>query len=170
MEKNTVGSICERVCLSVSCVQRFNPASLITQCSIKAIRSLSDRVHLRGGVDGGVARGTLRDAGTVVDDVLLAVGAFVALLLSLALVVKILAEGERDAAPALVGEVVFGTALDAGALVLEPATGHTMAGRVRLEAAAQALVVAALVILGAGPVFALSRTHCRHREEHEKLG
>ena len=112
--------------------------------------------HLRGGVDGGVAGGTLRDAGSVVDDVLVAVGGLVVL----ASVVEILAEGEGDAAPALVGEVVVGAALHAGALVLEAAAGHAVRGRVGLQAAAQALVVAALVVLGAGSMFTLNGAHC----------
>ena len=85
-------------------------------------------VHLRGGVDGRVARGTLGDAGTVVDHVLMAVGALAALLLPLASVMEILAEGERDTAPTLVGEVVFGAAIHTVALVLEAAAGHTVTG------------------------------------------
>lgn len=95
------------------------------------------------------------------DYVLVAVWALAALLLPLAPVVEILAEGEGDAAPALVGEVVFRAALHAVTLMLEAAAGHAVSGRARLQAAAQALVVAALVVLGAGPVFALNRTHCR---------
>lgn len=128
------------------------------------IESSADRFHLRGGVDGGVSGGTLWDAGTVVDDVLLAVGVLAALLLPPAHVMKILAEGKGDAAPALVGEVVLGTALHAVAVVAEASARHAVAGRVRLGAAAQALVVAALVVLGAGSVFALDRTHCGQRE------
>ncbi len=85
-------------------------------------------VHLRGGVDGCVAGGTLRDAGTVVDDVLVAVGALVALLLPLASVVEILAEGEGHAAPALVGEVVFGAALHTVVLMLQATAGHAVTG------------------------------------------
>lgn len=126
--------------------------------------SSADRSHLRRGVDGGVSRGTLWDAGTVVDDVFLAVGVLAALLLLPAPVVKILAEGKGDAAPALVGKVVFGTALHAVAIVAEASASHAVAGRVRLGAATQALVVAALVVLGAGSVFALDRTHCGQRE------
>lgn len=129
------------------------------------IESSSDRVHLRRGAGGGVAGGTLGDAGTVVDDVLLAVGVLAALLLSPAPVVKILAEGEGDAAPALVGEIVVGTALHAAAVVAEASARHAVAGRVRLGAAAQALVVAALVVLGAGSMFALDGTHCGQRED-----
>lgn len=86
-------------------------------------------VHLRGGVDGRVAGGTLRDAGTVVDDVLVAVRALVVLLLPLASVVEILAEVERDAAPALEGEVVFGAAFHTVSLgPLEAAAGHAVTG------------------------------------------
>lgn len=62
------------------------------------------------------------------DDVLLAVGALVTLLLPFASVVKILAEGEGDAAPTLVREVVLRTALNAVALVLEAAAGHAVTG------------------------------------------
>lgn len=43
--------------------------------------------------------------------------------------------------------------------MLEAAAGHAVTGRVGLQAAAQALAVAALVIFGAGPMFALNRTH-----------
>lgn len=99
------------------------------------------------------------------DDVLLAVGVLVALLLLPALVVKILAAGEGDAAPALVGEIVLGTAIHTVAVVAEASARHAVAGRVRLGAAAQALVVAALVVLGAGSVFAVDRTHCGQRED-----
>lgn len=141
-------------------MQNIRSASLIT-LFYRAIKILLDRVHLRGGVDGSVARGTLRDAGTIVDDVLMAVGALVAFLLPLASVVKILAEGEGDAAPALVGEVVLRTALNTVAFVLEPAAGHAVTGRVWLQAAAKALIMAALVVLGAGSIFALNRAHCR---------
>lgn len=128
------------------------------------IECSADRFHLRRGVDGGVSGGTLRDAGTVVDDVLLAVGVLVALLLPPAPVVKILAEGKGDAAPALVGEIVLGTALHTVAVVAEASARHAVAGRVWLGAATQALVVAALVVPGAGSVFALDRTHCGQRE------
>lgn len=85
-------------------------------------------VHLRGGADGGVARGTLRDAGTVVDDVLVTVGALVMLLFTLASVMELLAEGKGDTAPALESVVVFRTALHTGALCLEAAAGHTVTG------------------------------------------
>lgn len=85
-------------------------------------------VHLRGGADGGVAGGTLRDAGAVVDHVLVAVGVLAALLLPFAFVVEILAEGEGDAAPPLVGEVVFRAALNTVAFVLEAAAGHAVTG------------------------------------------
>lgn len=85
-------------------------------------------VHLRGGVDSCVARGTLGDAGTVVDDVLVAVGALAVLLLPLAFVVKILAEGEGDAAPAFVDEVVYRAALHTAALMLEATAGYTVTG------------------------------------------
>lgn len=136
-----------------------------TVVTLAPIESSADRCHLHGGVDGGVAGGTLGDAGTVVDDVLLAVGVLVALLFSSAPVVKILAEGKGDAAPALVGEIVLGTALHTVAVVAEASARHAVAGRVWPGAAAQALVVAALVVLGAGSVFALDRTHCGQREE-----
>lgn len=94
------------------------------------------------------------------DDVLGAL-AVLALLLPLALVVQVLAEREGDAAPAFEGEEVFGTLLHAGPFVLEASAGHAVAGRARLQAAAQALLVAALVVLGAGSMFALDRAHCR---------
>lgn len=113
----------------------------------------------QGGVDGCVAGGTLRDAGTIVDDVLMAVGALAVLLLPLTLVMEILAEGEGDTAPTIVGEVVFGTVLHTVALMLETTTGHAVTGRVGLHAAAQALVMTALVILGTGSVFAMKGTH-----------
>lgn len=122
--------------------------------------------YLRGGFDGGVAGGTLRDAGPVVDDVLVAVGVLAALLLPFASVVQILAEGEGDAAPALVGEVVVGAAFDAVAVVLEAAARHAVTGRVGLRAATKALVVAALVVPGAGAVFTLDRTHCRREKKN----
>lgn len=123
-----------------------------------------ERVHLRGGVDGGVARGALRDAGTVVDDVLVAL-AVPALLLPLAFVVQVLAEREGDAAPARVGEEVPGTLLHAGPRVLEAPAGHAVAGRAGLQAAAEALLVAALVVLGAGSLFALDGAHWRGQEK-----
>ncbi len=112
------------------CVQNIKPVSLSTHRSIRPSRAHQTglSVHLRGGVDGRVAGGTLRDAGTVVDDVLLAVEALAALLLPLASVVEVLAEGEGDAAPALVGEVVFGAAFHTFALVLEAAAGHAVTG------------------------------------------
>lgn len=118
-------------------------------------------VHLRGGVADRVARGTLRDAGTVVDDVFVAVRA----LFLLAPVVQILAEGEGDAAPAFVGEVVFWAALHTAVLVQEATAGHAVPGRIGPQAAAQTLVVAAVVVLGAGSVCAVNRTHCVEREE-----
>lgn len=128
------------------------------------------RAHLRGGVDGGVAGGTLGHAGAVVDDVLVAVGALAVLLLPLALVVQVLAEGEGDAAPALVGEVVRRAVLHAAGPVLEAAAGHAVTGRVGLQAAAQALLVAALVVLGAGPMFTLNGAHCvRERWREHKV-
>lgn len=99
------------------------------------------------------------------DDVLVAVGALAALLLPPAPVVQLLAEGEGDAAPALEGVVVAGAALHAVALVAEAAARHAVAGRAGLGAAAQALLVAALVVPGAGSVFALDGTHCGHREQ-----
>lgn len=89
-------------------------------------------MHLRGGVDGRVARGTLGDAGTIVDDVLVAVIALAVLLLSLAFVVKILAEGDGDTAPAFVDEVVFRAALHTVAIMMEATAGHTVGGRVGL--------------------------------------
>lgn len=115
-------------------MQNIKPATPITHCSNRPSRAhqSSTSVHLRGGVDGRVAGGTLWDAGTVVDDVLVAVGALAALLLPLLLplasVVEILAEGEGDAAPALVGEKVFGAALHTVLLVLEAAAGHAVIG------------------------------------------
>lgn len=92
------------------------------------------------------------------DDVLVALGVL-ALFLPLAFVVQLLAEGEGDAAPAFVGEEVFGTLLHAGAFVLEASTGYTVAGRAGLQAAAQALLVAALVVLGARLMVTLDRAH-----------
>lgn len=92
------------------------------------------------------------------DDVLVALGVL-ALFLPLAFVVQVLAEGEGDAAPAFVGEEVFGTLLHAGPFVPEAPTGHAVVGRAGLQAAAEALLVAALVVLGAGLVFAMGRAH-----------
>lgn len=101
------------------------------------------------------------------DDVFVAVRA----LLLLAPVVQILAEGERDAAPALVGEVVLWAALHAAVPVQEATAGHAVSGRVGPQAAAQTLVVAADVILGAGSMCAVSRTHCveEKREFRESI-
>lgn len=143
-------------------MHNIQPASLVTHCSIRPLRAhqTGASVHLRGGVDSRVAGGTLRDAGAIMDDILVAVRALALLLFPLAFVVKLLAEAKRDTAPALVGEVVFGAALHTVALVLEAAAGHAVVGRVGLDAAAQALVVAALVVLGAGSVLALNRAHC----------
>lgn len=92
------------------------------------------------------------------DDVLVALGVL-ALLLPLAFVVQLLAESEGDAAPAFVGEEALGARLHAGPLVLEASAGHAAAGRAGLQAAAEALLVAALVVLGAGSVFALDGAH-----------
>lgn len=153
-------SICECALASATYARMHHTRTHRHSSDVGPIESPSARVHLRRGVDGGVAGGALGDAGTVVDDVLLAVGALVALLLPPAPVVKILAEGGGDAAPALVGEVVLGAALHAVALVAEAPARHAVAGQVWLGAAAQALVVAALVVPGAGSVFALDRTHC----------
>lgn len=94
----------------------------------------------------------------VVDDVLVAPGVLT-LLLPLAFVVQVLAKRQGDAAPALVGEEVFGTLVHAGPLVLEASAGHAVAGRAGLQAATKALVVAALVVPGAGSVFALDGAH-----------
>lgn len=113
-----------------ACIQNIKPVSLITHCSFRPLRSHQTgmSVHLRGGVDGRVAGGTLRDAGTVVDDVLVAVGALVTLLFPLASVVEVLAEGEGYAAPALVSKVVFGAALHTVALILQATAGHAVTG------------------------------------------
>lgn len=43
--------------------------------------------------------------------------------------------------------------------MLEASAGHAVAGRARLQAAAQALLVAALVVLAAGLILALDRAH-----------
>lgn len=134
--------------------------SLITHSSIRPLVRISTSVHLRGWVDGRVAGGTLGDAGTIVDDVLVAVGDPAVLLLPLASVMELLAVGEGDAAPALEGVVVFRAALHTGSLVLEATAGHAVTGWVGLLATTQALVMTALVILGTGPVFTLNRTHC----------
>lgn len=99
----------------------------------------------------------------------MAVGALAALLLSLAPVVEFLTESEGHAAPASVGEVVFGAALHTGVFVLEAAARHAVTGRVGLEAAAKALVMAALVVLGAGSVFALNWTHCEEKKKKTVL-
>ena len=90
----------------------------------------------------------------------MAVGAL-ALALLPAAAVELLAEGLRDAAPALEGEVVGGAVLHAGVPVLEVAAGHAVAGRVAPHAAPQALLVAALVVAGAGTVLTVDRAHCR---------
>lgn len=116
-------------------------------------------MHLRRGVDGDVAGGTLGDAGVVVDDVLVALGALATLLLPLAPVIEVLAEGEGDAAPALEGVVAVGAALHAAALVPQTPAGHAVSSRLGLQAAAEALLVAALLVPGAGAVFAVDGTH-----------
>jgi len=126
-------------------------------------------VHLRGGVDGRVARGTLRDAGTVVDDILVAVSVLAAFFLPLTSVVQILAEGKRNAAPVLVGGVAFWALFHTAALMLEATAGHAVTGRVRLQAAAQTLVVTTLAIFGAGSLFALNRAHCTGRKKKKKV-
>lgn len=99
------------------------------------------------------------------DDVLVALGALGALLLPPAAAVQLLAEVEGDAAPALVDEELLGALLHAPPLVLEPAARHAVAGGVGLEAAPQALLVAALAGIGARPVLAVNRTHCRRSRE-----
>lgn len=81
----------------------------------------------------------------------------------LALVVEVLAEGERDAAPALEDVVSLGTAVHTGVLVLEVLAGHTAAGVACLQAASQALVVAAVAMLGTGPMLTGGGTHCGGR-------
>ena len=96
------------------------------------------------------------------DDVLVAVAA----LALPALIVELLAEGEGDTPPAPVGVVSRGTLLHARAPVLEVAAGHARAGRVGLQAASQALVVAALVVQGAGAVLAGGRA----RSEERRVG
>lgn len=103
------------------------------------------------------------------DDVLVTLGALGALLLPPASVVQLLAEVRGDAAPALVDDKLLGALLHAPPLVLEPPAGHAVAGGVGLEAAPQALIVAALPAVGARPVFALNRAHCRRNRE-EPLG
>lgn len=92
------------------------------------------------------------------DDVVVAVSDLVLLLFLPAPVVQILAEGDGNAAPALVDEVVVWAAVHADAFVLEASARHAVTGRVGLGAAAQALLVAALVVF-AGSVFAVSGTH-----------
>ena len=90
----------------------------------------------------------------------MAVGAL-ALALLLAAAVELLAEGLRDAAPALEGVVVGGAALHAGVTVLEVAAGHAVAGRVAPHTAPQALLMAALVVPSAGAVLTVDRAHWR---------
>lgn len=92
------------------------------------------------------------------DDVVVAISDLVLLLFLPAPVVQILAEGGGNAAPALEDEVVVWAAVHADVFVLEAAARHAVTGRVGLAAAAQALLVAALVVF-AGSVFAVSRTH-----------
>jgi hypothetical protein len=87
----------------------------------------------------------------------------VAALSILALVVKVLAEGERDTAPALEDVVSLGTVVHTGVLVLEVLAGHTAAGFACLQAASQALVVAAVAMLGTGPMLTGGGTHCGGR-------
>lgn len=62
------------------------------------------------------------------DDVLVAVSALAVLVAPLAFVVKILAEGEGDAAPTFVDEVVVRAALHTVALMLEATAGYTVTG------------------------------------------
>lgn len=97
----------------------------------------------------------------------MAVRALVTLLLPLASVMEILAESKRDAAPSFVGEVVIRTPVNAAALVIEAAAGHTVTGRVGFQATTKTLIVAALVILGAGSMFALNWAHCRSEKKSQ---
>lgn len=83
------------------------------------------------------------------DDVLVAVTFAL-----LALVVELLAEAEVDAAPALEGVVSRWASVHAGVIVHVIAAGHTLAGVVGLQAAAQTLFMTALVVPGAGTVLA----------------
>lgn len=95
------------------------------------------------------------------DDVLFALAALVLLLLSLAFVVQVLAEGEGDAAPAFVGEHVPGAPLHTHPRMLEAPAGHAVGGRPGPQAPPEAELVAALVVLGAGAMLALDRAHWR---------
>ena len=124
---------------------------------------------LRSGVHGGVSGGTVGDAGAVVDDVLMTVLLLLLLFLLqlLALVVQLLAVAEGDAAPVLEGVVARRAARHAGALVHQVPAGDAGAGVARLRAAAQALVVAALVAERAGVVLACRGTHCRRQEKED---
>lgn len=105
--------------------------------------------YLRSGVYSGVPRRALWDAGTIMDDVFVAVT-----FAMLALVVELLAKAEVDAAPALIGVETRWALFNADVIVHVVAAGHAFARRVGLQAAAQALVVAALVVFSAGTVLA----------------
>lgn len=105
--------------------------------------------YLRSGVDSGISRRALRDAGTLVNDVFVAVTFAL-----LALVVELLAKAEADAAPALKGVEKRWALFDTRVVVHEVAAGHAFVGRVGLQTATQTLVVAALVVFSAGAVLA----------------
>lgn len=105
--------------------------------------------YLRSGVHSGVPRRALWDAGAVVDDVLVAVTFAL-----LTLVVKFLAKAEADAAPALKGVETRWALVNADVIVHVVAAGHAFARRPGLQAAAQTLVMAALVVFSAGTVLA----------------
>lgn len=120
--------------------------------------------YVRGGVHGGVSRRAFWDTGSVVDDVFVAVTA-----LALALVVEVLAEFKGHAAPSLEGVVAQRAALHAGVAEQEVATSHAF-GRVPWHgAAAQTLVVTALLMGGTSTVDAFGRANCEGKRVRKEL-
>lgn len=118
--------------------------------------------YSHGGVYGSVAGRALGDAGPVINDVLVAVSRLALLTLE----VEVLAELQGDTAPALESVVAQRAVLHARALVQEVAAGHAATGSGWLQAAAQALLMAAPIVHGAGAVFAGCRTNC----QKERIG
>lgn len=80
-------------------------------------------------------------------------------LVLLALVVKILAELEGDAAPPFESEERGGTSFHTAVAVEIVPTGHARSGASWLRTATQALLVAALTGGGAGAMFTHRRTN-----------
>lgn len=119
--------------------------------------------YLRGGVHGGVSRRAFWDTGSVVDDVLVAVAA-----LALTLVVEVLAEFKGHAAPSLEGVVARRAALHTGVTEQEVATSHAF-GRIPWHrAAAQTLVVTALLMGGTSSVDTFRRANCDGKKSEKR--